>query len=355
MLDPKISSCLQALARDHRRALTVILPAVGEAFRVRAEACLQCLRDQTGIDAEIVVTSDGSVGDSLHAHVIVVPFAKSESGLVSLGRLRNEAVSASSGRWLFFCDADIILPRRDYLARLLAAITVRANTFLACPPRHRIMAAGLERLSSVLSFGVEVRRCVVRNPGGFWRFCWAVNHRESLVKRVRQGHLELADPAELERWAEEPPEFRNACYGGSLWGGGLVVSRAAFDLVGGFAEDFIGWGPEDADLRDKLAQVQELRLLYRDKELRGFDVFHIEHSVPHRSPGTYFTNLSLRSCRRGQPLLSLVNHDLLSGKSEYARELRAAHPWCDQLNMADLADPSRHEQGERRREPWNAS
>jgi len=61
-------------------------------------------------------------------------------------------------------------------------------------------------------------------------------------------------------------------------GGLLVVSRAAWDRVGGYDERFIGWGHEDSDLHTRL-----LAEAHWDR-IEG-QAWHLWHPRdPHRTP-----------------------------------------------------------------------
>jgi GT2 family glycosyltransferase len=177
---------------------------------------------------EVVVTDDGSTDET---HDLVRGFAAVAEFPVrltthphasfQLARCRNEGVAASSAEYLIFLDGDCILPP-DHVYQHLAR------------RRDRVAYAGycvcLDQPTSERVTGDVIRRGDFLRWGG-WRERW------KLAKLDWKSRFYYA--------LRHPLKPR-------LFGGTVGISRADFERVNGYDENFVGWGCEDDDLRIRL-------------------------------------------------------------------------------------------------------
>lgn len=79
-----------------------------------------------------------------------------------------------------------------------------------------------------------------------------------------------------------------------LGGGAVILFKSDFEKVGGFCEDFIGWGWEDNDFGDKLKRAYKIEEI--DK--RGFHLFHPRCGADLVKTATAVKNHALFSARK---------------------------------------------------------
>jgi predicted glycosyltransferase involved in capsule biosynthesis len=71
-------------------------------------------------------------------------------------------------------------------------------------------------------------------------------------------------------------------------GGCNLISKKAFQKIGGYDENFIGWGFEDTDFRERSKKKNNVRYLEGDKYL--YHLEHITHCDQDRSQQPYYGN-----------------------------------------------------------------
>ncbi|HUT35511.1 MAG TPA: glycosyltransferase [Planctomycetota bacterium] len=199
--------------------------------------CLACLRDQDYAGPwEIVVSDDGSTDHT--AAVIAeararrpdIPIAHRWHEHQSYRRAFtvNEGVRQSTGDLLVFLDSDC-LPARDL---------VRTYVTRAVPRAYYL--------------------------GGVWKLTRDFMERAlASAAQAEPGPL-LAEAAESH---SQKPNARkrvrtrywqsrlHALFGlgkPRIWGGNFALSREVFEAVNGLDENFVGYGQEDSDFRDRL-------------------------------------------------------------------------------------------------------
>jgi glycosyltransferase involved in cell wall biosynthesis len=128
--------------------VSVVIPAYGLCPQL--SEVVGAVLDQTTVPGEIIVAHSGEHDpteqlQSLDERIRVI---HSDPGLLA-GAARNLGVEKSCGKWVAFVDADVV-PRRDWLAELLAGTEVAQTDFV-----------------------VGAIDCA--SPGGYWGRClWVV-------------------------------------------------------------------------------------------------------------------------------------------------------------------------------------
>ncbi|MBM4005456.1 MAG: glycosyltransferase [Planctomycetes bacterium] len=194
------------------------------------ERCLLSIALQRGVAGrmEVVVADDGSTDET---HELVRAFAATADFPVrmtthphasfQLARCRNEGVAAARAEYLIFLDGDCILPP-DHVFQHLAR------------RRDRVAYAGycicLDRPTSERVTADAIRSGAFLRWGG-WRERW------KLAKLDWKSRFYYA--------MGHPMKPR-------LFGGNVGISRADYERVNGYDENFVGWGCEDDDMRIRL-------------------------------------------------------------------------------------------------------
>jgi glycosyltransferase involved in cell wall biosynthesis len=253
-----------------------------------------------------------------------VPPAPGE--LYNVSYLRNEGVAHSRGAYLCFIDGDILLPHPHYLAQMAALHAGRDDYALAMPRRHRILRGDYDLAALVAYIRQTADWLDALEPAEdfAYRCRWDTQPAPALIFRDEpQRRRVFADASQLAAQGE----------GGVLWqanvfGGGLWVSRAVFDLVGGYSEQFSGWGSQDLDLAERISRVCEVDMLYTSPAHDTLTVYHFEHPQDTRLQQAA-RNRALRQQRATQPLRALLAADMRAGFSSYVRDLARRHPWLE--------------------------
>jgi len=217
------------------RKVSTIVATYNRADYLRLSlACL--LAQDYGSAMQIVVADDGSTDGTAD----LVARAREASGNVPIlhyrheharyrrARTLNSATLMSDGDLLIFLDSDC-LPARN-LVSVYAAHAATGSFYLGgvCalsqPFSQGILADGAAANAEDILAGAADRDNQV--PGASRRV-WGRYWKSRLYVRLR-----LRKP--------------------KIWGGNFAVNRHVFEQVNGFDENFVGYGQEDSDLRDRL-------------------------------------------------------------------------------------------------------
>lgn len=294
--------------------ISVIIPLAGKLHRERVKACVACLKKQNKINIEVIIVQPSNELniEYINNDIIRVNVTPIYDKYPSIGRLRNEGVRHSSGKFLFLFDADILLDKDDYLYQLLELIESSNNQIFASPLRNRILDVKQnELIADILNYKSleDVLEPIDKIDFAYLYKGYKQDIPEIEINSVR-GYLHFALKSEIDKSIDKSHSFQSSVWKGNIWGGGLLVKREYFELVGGYCEKFVGWGPEDADLKRKLEYVAGIQLMFQDEKLKPFKVFHLEHDIPHRTEITLEQNKALREKRATIPLNDLIKEDL---------------------------------------------
>jgi len=180
---------------------------------------------------ELVIIDDGSTDETFE---IIERFAATVDFPVLLtthrhdgfqiAKCRNEGVAASSAPYLIFVDGDLILPP-DFICQHLRRRR-----------RGSVFTGDCYRLTEEAS--ADLDEAAVRSG----------------TYRDRVSAEELARVRQADRRARWHSFVRHRRYP-TLFGGNVGISRADYERVNGYDENFRGWGCEDDDLGHRLRRV----------------------------------------------------------------------------------------------------
>ncbi len=192
-------------------SVSVVIPVSGSDRRRAFEAVLSSFLAQDAIAPEMVVVESGerpeyAAGLPPHVRYLHLPPQPGERGF-SRARTFNAGVALSSGACLVLHDADIVVPR-TYLKAVVARL--RGGWDALQPLRYLFYLGEQDSLQFISAAGA---------------FC------PRRIAEVRQNFS----------------------------GGSVAATRAAYLAIGGYDEDFSGWGGEDSEFLDRLETVRLFR------------------------------------------------------------------------------------------------
>ena len=216
------------------KKVSVIVTTYNRAEYLRL--CLACLAEQTyASNWEVLVADDGSTD---HTSAVVAEEGRRLSVDVQLvwqedkgfrkARILNEGARQAHGDLLVFLDSDC-LPAFDLLSSY------------ACHFRP-----GSYYLGGVYKLNKDFSEPALRAAQ-------QMRIKQLLAEAARSENLLPRQRRRVwTRWVKSRLYVALAVRKPKIWGGNFAVNREVFEAVNGFDENYVGWGQEDSDLRNRL-------------------------------------------------------------------------------------------------------
>ena len=185
------------------------------------------------LPAECVVVEMGGDAEPLPVLPFPVRRVMLEAGRLPLAAARNAGVAASSAERLVFLDVDCI--PSSHLVERFDVVLARHDGLVCCPVRYL--------------------------PAGTVAESWD----EAALRAAGRLHPARTFPAEGIVKVENHGLFWSLAFG---------IRRETFDRIGGFDEQFTGYGGEDTDFAFR-ARDRDVPLLFAG----GFEAYHQHHLV----------------------------------------------------------------------------
>ncbi len=233
-------------------SLSVIVSSYEQPNALRL--VLSAFAAQTDTEFDLVVADDGSEAESrevIAAFAASAPFPvrfiTQEHAGFRKARILNEAVIASTGRQVLFCDGDCV-PFRNLVA-------VHRSTF-----RPGVFCAG-----GCIYLTAEQSRALT--PEGV-----AAGAHERLLSPAHRRYLSWV------HWKNVFHRLTGKKYKPRIRGANVSVDRARLDQIDGFDEEYGGFGGEDSDLRNRLRNAGARGICIWHRAV----VMHLDHSIDPR-------------------------------------------------------------------------
>jgi glycosyltransferase involved in cell wall biosynthesis len=216
------------------KKVSVIVATYNRAEYLRL--CLACLAEQDYAGSwEVFVADDGSTD---HTSAVVAEEARRLNVDVRLvwqedngfrkARILNQGARQAHGDLLVFLDSDC-LPALDLVSSY--ARHCRTDSYYL---------GGVYKLSKDFS-----------EPA--LRVAQQIRTRRLLAEAARsENQLPRQRRGVWMRWVKSRLYVALAVRKPKIWGGNFAVNREVFEAVNGFDENYVGWGQEDSDLRNRL-------------------------------------------------------------------------------------------------------
>lgn len=293
-----------------RGLLSIVLSFYGKFDPSRAVIAIESIKAQRDVDIEIIISEQGErskLKSLLGPGVKLVFQHYRPSPYLSdfgPGRIRNLAVSASRGEFLYATDADIVFLNPYYLKSLLQRLHSNSCGALYRPPLRRLPREDFSEFRRrVFSIGIQGAIHSLNFCQPFWA---TTDKRKKKFKimskhenRYQKTYTALPNAPGQEKAPLSWREDRHT--------GGVLMRRHQFDFVGGYCEKFMNWGCEDSDLQWKLSEFFKLKLVTKEQR---FMVLHLDHPRQYISEKMWERNKSISLQRRNDGPIKTVMADL---------------------------------------------
>ena len=247
---------------------SIIVPAFNSYSNKKRsiELVAKCLANQRGVDIEVFFiandSSDGTLpflkrftGGRDNFHLIETPMVLPRSAA------RNCGASYATGEWLLFMDDDCMILDDSVLSRVYGGLV------------ERDWAVGARRKWLPLGWNFEEIDHLLESK--------SVNTIDSLS----------IIPSGIKRGTG-----RRDLHEFSFVGHFGIVKNELFRTVGGYDEEYVGWGYEDTDLMLRLYLESNSFLNMFDKA----DVFHLTHPITKSDKAHRSRNIKLYQAKEAQ-------------------------------------------------------
>jgi hypothetical protein len=295
--------------------VSVIIPVYRAFDPARVLITIDSLKMQKGVNLEIVVAeqSNNPMLNGVEGinYVPIPDVHKREGNHFIPGLVRNIAVENSSGEFLYNNDGDIIFNNPNFLAEGLKLMGQDKAKIFYRPLMRRLPVEcfedfrdlwenqGIQKALEKLDMSEEY---LARTPGanvGMRVFKKFESGREKVFLYTTTDHERYK--RELHREGQEP-KFSTL----DVHGGGILMRKEQFDLVGGYCEEYSAWGCHDADIQWKLKSVFELEQFPYEI---NFEVLHLDHERGYFDQEMWQLNRSIQKRRRSGDVADAIMED----------------------------------------------
>lgn len=322
--------------------VSVVIPVYGAVDPDALRATLKSIALQRNIRVDPLLVEqlhEGppafvSIAQSAGArHILDLAPAHSSGRRFNLSRARNAGAAAARGRFLYFTDADVVLADPTYLARLVELMRLHEDLILITPRNKHLLreskaaacahfcAEGSWDTGGMERIGNYALRWIGAHRGG------AADPPPEIVETALAGVPCIVRKPDLDAYHADPDAWRGR--EPSIWNlmvhhGSLMARRRHIELVGGYAESFVGWGIEDNDMHWKLSELFLIASLAR---LPDVAVVHLEHPRAWFDPLLWQRNQLLFDDRRRRGVFDAIFSDICASGSALGDHLRATLRW----------------------------
>ena len=297
--------------------VSVIIPLFGDFDSAGVEMCIDSIKSQRGVDLEIVVVEQTKVSQLADMKNITykhIPVTKSEDGFFMPGRVRNHAVKISSGEFIYNSDSDILFLDRSYLKRLMYMLQKSERLCFYQPPMKRLPLENLEEFKKRFREGglqSAVSTLDFSQPYGATYPNNSIRIRH-FKKTLSSGEEEISVATETDhrRYLSGQNKGKEPFfYTLQVHAGGTLMRQNQFFSVGGYCEDYAGWGCHDEDIQWKLCSAFDLQRIPEGVE---FETLHLDHPRQYFSEIRWGKNREIQTRRKEAGVENAIKYDQLN-------------------------------------------
>jgi hypothetical protein len=295
--------------------ISVIIPLYGTFDSERVQMSIESIKAQKNVNLEISIVEQSDYPRLSNIKNITYMHTKpvlSSDGFLIPGLVRNLAAKNSKGKFSYNNDGDIIFGDPNYLNNLLKLMERNNEICLYQPSMRRIPLDNFEDFKNRFEEG-GIQNAVsdlnLSQPYG-------ATYDDNFV-RVRHFKKEINSELEISVATQKD---HKAYHGGKNKGkepffytlhmhaGGTLMRRSQFETIGGYCEDFAGWGCHDVDIQYKLKTLFNLQKIHQISDL---EVLHLDHTREYFANPRWKTNKYILKTRQSLPIHQIVRLDKL--------------------------------------------
>ncbi len=268
--------------------ISVIIPLFGDFDSKRIEICVDSIKNQRGINCEIIIVEQTEIPrleglqDIVYRHILP---SFSEDGFFIPGKVRNYAAKVANGEFIYNNDGDILFFNNGYLEKLIELLREEPKSCFNHPPMRRLPIENFEDLKNRyekngIDFALSSLDCsqpygstYPENPIRIRHFIKEINGVREVLVATQTDHEKYLGGKNKGK----EPFF----YTLEVHAGGTLMRKEQFEYIGGYCERYSGWGCHDVDLQWRLKHFFDLK---RIPQIPFFEVLHLDH------PRNYFSN-----------------------------------------------------------------
>jgi hypothetical protein len=287
--------------------LSVILSIYNAFDYQRLYFTVQSLREQKGVEMEIVLAeSNTKPGFAARSKELGIRYAFEPSGVIANpGHVRNLALAAAVGDFIYSTDADIIFPQH-FMADLL---TLPAQVWIHPPKRRLPKDQFLHFHDRVTAQGLEATLVELCNDPYVTSFKDPIQYKLT----EKEGRHYTCIQSDYNLWRSSPEMRLRApvFWDSTRHRGGTLAPKVLWHEVGGYSEVYQTWGYEDVDVQWKLEQKSPVAHIPDEERFRAL---HLDHDKSYFTPQHNTDNQHKFQHRKSNPTLAIA-HDKLSFKA----------------------------------------
>lgn len=293
--------------------VSVIIPLYGTFDFERVQMSIESLKAQKRVDLEISVVeqSDSPKLSGLKGitYMHTQPLLSSD-GFFIPGLVRNLAAKSSRGEFIYNNDGDIIFIDSYYLYNLLQLMGGSDRTCLYHPSMRRLPLENFKGFKNRFKNGGIQKALEDLDLSQPYGATYTDNFvRVRHFKKEVDGKLEISVATQKDHKAylkEDNQGKEPFFYTLHIHAGGTLMRKDQFETIGGYCEDFVGWGCHDVDLQYKLRMLFDLKNI---SQISRLEVLHLDHKREYFSNHTWAQNRTLLIERQSLPLENIVRLD----------------------------------------------
>ena len=295
-------------------SISVIIPLYGTFDAERVRMSIESIKTQRGVDLEISVAEQSdhpilsNVKDIIYTHTKPV---LSTDGFLIPGLVRNLAVKESKGGFIYNNDGDVLFGDPNYLKDLLQLMKEDNELCLHHPTMRRLPIANFEDFKSRFEKG-GIQKAIsdlnLSQPYGATYDNNFVKFRH--FKKEIDGELEISVATQKDHKAYISGDNNGKepyYYTLHMHAGGTLMRRSQFEKVGGYCEDFAGWGCHDVDIQYKLDTLFNLQKIHN---ISNLEVLHLDHTREYFENPRWDKNKALLTKRQSLPIKDIIKKDI---------------------------------------------
>lgn len=311
---------------ERNNLVSVIISIYNYKYPENLRAVLKSIRNQN-LDVEIVLSEQGFYKESIYKkisrefntrYVLSKPDLVDGKEIYNTGRARNVGALISSGRYLYFNDADILIFSTNYLETIIKEASARNNYNWYRPSMYRLSESTSGEFREDYLAGKSIN--VLNLPD----IC-LIDYNSTLLstKSTSEGECNetilnqpfVCTKKEFDMFYSDSFDNENAdelIWRARFHYGGTFCSFDNFINVAGYCELYYNYGAEDEDFHYKLKSKSGIGQI--DSIVTKKSIIHFEHKMKINNQ-IFKCNANIYENRKNKGINEIINYDINNEKS----------------------------------------